>query len=120
VFLLLSAVIKVLLTIITFGNPVPGGVIVPSLVIGGLVGRAVGFALQVPFLPLLAAELYKAIQSADTTKNSCVCPKTQAATLIGQNLEKQAALQSKTLRVRTVVFNHRSGPPSRFSLSFSW
>jgi chloride channel 3/4/5 len=61
-FLLLSAVIKVLLTIITFGNPVPGGVIVPSLVIGGLVGRAVGFALQVPFLLLLAAELYKATE----------------------------------------------------------
>ena len=46
-FLLLSAVIKILLTIITFGNPVPGGVFVPALVIGGLVGRAVGFALQV-------------------------------------------------------------------------
>ena len=45
-FLLLSAAIKTLLTIITFGNPCPGGVFVPALVIGGLMGRAVGFSLQ--------------------------------------------------------------------------
>ena len=45
-FLMLSAVIKILLTIVSFGNPVPGGIFVPSLVIGALIGRAVGFALQ--------------------------------------------------------------------------
>ena len=45
-FLLLSAAIKTLLTVITFGNPCPGGVFVPALVIGGLMGRAVGFSLQ--------------------------------------------------------------------------
>lgn len=44
--LLVSAAIKVALTIISFGQPCPGGVFVPSLCVGALLGRAVGFALQ--------------------------------------------------------------------------
>jgi chloride channel 3/4/5 len=46
IFLLLSAFIMTIFTIITFGNPCPGGVFVPTLCVGALIGRAVGFSMQ--------------------------------------------------------------------------
>jgi len=45
-FLILSAVILSLLTMVTFGNQAPGGIFVPALCIGALLGRAVGFSMQ--------------------------------------------------------------------------
>uniref|UniRef100_A0A7S4HA48 Chloride channel protein n=1 Tax=Guillardia theta TaxID=55529 RepID=A0A7S4HA48_GUITH len=69
-FLILSAIIKTLLTIITFGNPCPGGVFVPALVIGGLIGRAVGFSLQ-----LLENEIGDVgIFSPCRSSTSCITP----------------------------------------------
>jgi chloride channel 3/4/5 len=45
--LLLSAfLVKGLLTIITFGIKVPAGIYVPSMVVGGLMGRTVGHCVQ--------------------------------------------------------------------------
>jgi len=44
--LLLCASIKFVLTLFTFGLKVPGGIFVPSLTIGALYGRAVGFSVQ--------------------------------------------------------------------------
>lgn len=38
-FLLLSAAVMTFLAIITFGNPCPGGIFVPALCIGALIGR---------------------------------------------------------------------------------
>lgn len=45
-YLLVAFVIKSLLTIVTFGLKVPAGIYVPSMVVGGLMGRIVGHAVQ--------------------------------------------------------------------------
>ncbi|KOS48041.1 hypothetical protein ACN38_g955 [Penicillium nordicum] len=45
-YLLMAFVIKSFLTIITFGIKVPAGIYVPSMVVGGLMGRIVGHLIQ--------------------------------------------------------------------------
>lgn len=45
-YLLVAFVIKSLLTVVTFGIKVPAGIYVPSMVVGGLMGRIVGHAVQ--------------------------------------------------------------------------
>ncbi|KAJ5365366.1 Cystathionine beta-synthase core [Penicillium concentricum] len=45
-YLLVAFVIKSFLTIITFGIKVPAGIYVPSMVVGGLMGRIVGHLIQ--------------------------------------------------------------------------
>ena len=45
-YLLVAFVIKALLTIITFGIKVPAGIYVPSMVVGGLMGRIFGHITQ--------------------------------------------------------------------------
>ncbi|KAI7972552.1 hypothetical protein EIK77_009015 [Talaromyces pinophilus] len=45
-YLLVAFVIKSLLTTITFGIKVPAGIYVPSMVVGGLMGRIVGHLTQ--------------------------------------------------------------------------
>ena len=45
-YLCIAFVIKSILTVITFGIKVPGGIYVPSMVVGGLMGRIVGHLVQ--------------------------------------------------------------------------
>ncbi|KAK2740077.1 hypothetical protein FQN55_009026 [Onygenales sp. PD_40] len=45
-YLVIAFVIKSILTIITFGIKVPAGIYVPSMVVGGLMGRIVGHTAQ--------------------------------------------------------------------------
>lgn len=45
-YLLIAFIIKAFLTIITFGIKVPAGIYVPSMVVGGLMGRIVGHITQ--------------------------------------------------------------------------
>ncbi|OKP10882.1 H(+)/Cl(-) exchange transporter 3 [Penicillium subrubescens] len=45
-YLLVAFVIKSLLTVVTFGIKVPAGIYVPSMVVGGLMGRIVGHSVQ--------------------------------------------------------------------------
>ncbi|KAH0536809.1 hypothetical protein FGG08_006342 [Glutinoglossum americanum] len=45
-YLSVALVIKSLLTIVTFGIKVPAGIYVPSMVVGGLMGRIVGHTVQ--------------------------------------------------------------------------
>lgn len=45
-YLLIAFVIKSLLTVVTFGIKVPAGIYVPSMVVGGLMGRIVGHTVQ--------------------------------------------------------------------------
>jgi chloride channel 3/4/5 len=45
-YLLVAFVIKSFLTVVTFGIKVPAGIYVPSMVVGGLMGRIVGHAVQ--------------------------------------------------------------------------
>ena len=44
--LLVAFVIKSILTVVTFGIKVPAGIYVPSMVVGGLMGRIVGHTVQ--------------------------------------------------------------------------
>ena len=46
VYLLMAFVIKAVLTVVTFGIKVPAGIYVPSMVVGGLMGRIVGHSVQ--------------------------------------------------------------------------
>lgn len=45
-YLLVAFIIKSLLTVVTFGIKVPAGIYVPSMVVGGLMGRIVGHIVQ--------------------------------------------------------------------------
>lgn len=45
-YLLVAFVIKAFLTVVTFGIKVPAGIYVPSMVVGGLMGRIVGHCVQ--------------------------------------------------------------------------
>lgn len=45
-YLLVAFVIKAFLTVITFGIKVPAGIYVPSMVVGGLMGRIIGHLVQ--------------------------------------------------------------------------
>jgi chloride channel 3/4/5 len=45
-YLLVAFVIKSFLTVVTFGIKVPAGIYVPSMVVGGLMGRIVGHVVQ--------------------------------------------------------------------------
>lgn len=45
-YLLMAFVIKAALTVVTFGIKVPAGIYVPSMVVGGLMGRIVGHFVQ--------------------------------------------------------------------------
>lgn len=45
-YLFVAFVIKSLLTVVTFGIKVPAGIYVPSMVVGGLMGRIVGHVVQ--------------------------------------------------------------------------
>lgn len=45
-YLLIAFVIKSILTIVTFGIKLPAGIYVPSMVVGGLMGRSVGHMVQ--------------------------------------------------------------------------
>ena len=68
--LLICAVIKVPLTLWASTAPVPGGILIPSLVMGGLLGRASGLALQ-----LLQASLGDAGIFEDCRKSTeCITP----------------------------------------------
>eukprot|EP00842_Homolaphlyctis_polyrhiza_P005361 jgi/Hompol1/5826/HPOL_002376-RA len=44
--LLFTALVKILLTIMTFGVRVPAGIFIPSMAVGACVGRALGIAIQ--------------------------------------------------------------------------
>ncbi|KAJ3300244.1 hypothetical protein HK104_002806 [Borealophlyctis nickersoniae] len=44
--LLVAAIIKIFLTIFTFGTRIPAGIFIPSMAVGACVGRALGIAMQ--------------------------------------------------------------------------
>jgi chloride channel 3/4/5 len=77
-FLLISAGFMMLMTIITFGNPAPGGVFVPTLVTGALMGRAVGFAMQLLENEMGDVGIFETCVSAE----HCITPGWLASRLI--------------------------------------
>ncbi|OLN93900.1 H(+)/Cl(-) exchange transporter 5-like protein 1 [Colletotrichum chlorophyti] len=64
--------IKGFLTIITFGIKVPAGIYVPSMVVGGLMGRLVGHVVQ--YLVLLYPNFWLWGACASRDEGSCIQP----------------------------------------------
>lgn len=84
-YLCAAFVVKSLLTVITFGIKVPAGIYVPSMVVGGLLGRIVGHLVQ--YLTVAYPDL--AIFSscpADGGLESCVTPGVYALVAAGATM----------------------------------
>ena len=69
----IAFVIKSFLTTITFGIKVPAGIYVPSMVVGGFLGRIVGHALQYFILTHPDASIFKSCR-ADGGPENCITP----------------------------------------------
>ncbi|EXJ90763.1 chloride channel, other eukaryote [Capronia coronata CBS 617.96] len=75
-------VVKYILTIITFGLKVPAGIYVPSMVVGGLMGRMVGHFTQYLVLRYPASFLWSGCQASDNME-ACVTPGVYALVAAG-------------------------------------
>ncbi|KAL2417661.1 H(+)/Cl(-) exchange transporter 3 [Exophiala dermatitidis] len=75
-------VVKYILTIITFGLKVPAGIYVPSMVIGGLMGRMVGHLTQYLVLTYPGSFLWSECQASDDIE-ACVTPGVYALVAAG-------------------------------------
>ena len=71
--LFIAFIIKAILTTITFGIKVPAGIYVPSMVVGGLLGRIAGHIVQYLALNHADTGLFGEC-SPDSTPESCVVP----------------------------------------------
>jgi chloride channel 3/4/5 len=75
VFLLLATlVIKLVLSIVTFGIRVPGGVFLPALAIGAIFGRAIGLVMQYLTLEHHDHWFFSACPADFETHGRCVIP----------------------------------------------
>ncbi|OJJ50560.1 hypothetical protein ASPZODRAFT_148050 [Penicilliopsis zonata CBS 506.65] len=82
-YLLVAFVIKSLLTVITFGIKLPSGIYVPSMVAGGLMGRAVGHTVQYISLKYPSSFLFRSCSAAG---GSCVTPGVYAMIAAGATM----------------------------------
>jgi chloride channel 3/4/5 len=84
-YLLAAFVIKAFLTIITFGIKVPAGIYVPSMVVGGLMGRIVGHVTQYFVLHYPDFVLFQSCP-ADGGIEACVTPGVYALIAAGATM----------------------------------
>ncbi|KAF4314342.1 Chloride channel voltage gated [Botryosphaeria dothidea] len=84
-YLFVAFVIKALLTIITFGIKVPAGIYVPSMVVGGLMGRMVGHIVQYLALNYSSTGLFGTCHKDDNPE-SCVVPGVYAMVAAGATM----------------------------------
>ncbi|CAO3626403.1 unnamed protein product [Cunninghamella blakesleeana] len=74
-FLLMTAlIIKMALTVVTFGCAVPGGIFLPGLIIGAATGRIIGLIMQ--YLTLTYPHLWPFTACAEdlATRGECIIP----------------------------------------------
>ncbi|KAK5694997.1 hypothetical protein LTR17_024710 [Elasticomyces elasticus] len=84
-YLCCAFVIKAALTIVTFGIKVPAGIYVPSMVIGGLLGRIVGHTVQ--YLTLEYPSFATFVNCpVDGNPESCVVPGVYALVAAGATM----------------------------------
>ncbi|KAI9713664.1 MAG: hypothetical protein M1812_006636 [Candelaria pacifica] len=81
----IAFVIKSFLTTITFGIKVPAGIYVPSMVVGGLLGRIVGHTVQYLALTFPDAAMFASC-SAKGGPESCVVPGVYAMVAAGATM----------------------------------
>lgn len=84
-YLSVAFVIKSILTIVTFGIKVPAGIYVPSMVVGGLMGRIVGHTVQYLAVEYPSFFLFEACP-AYTGMESCVTPGVYALIAAGATM----------------------------------
>ncbi len=84
-YLLVAFVVKSILTVITFGIKVPAGIYVPSMVVGGLLGRIVGHTMQYLILKYPDAAIFKSCPN-DGRLESCVTPGVYALVAAGATM----------------------------------
>lgn len=84
--LTIAFVIKSILTIITFGIKVPAGIYIPSMVVGGLMGRIVGHATQYVTLTYPNFFLFGSSCAAVKGMESCVTPGVYAMVAAGATM----------------------------------
>ena len=84
-YLSVAFIIKSLLTTITFGIKVPAGIYVPSMVVGGLLGRIVGHTVQYLVLAYPEGALFGSCPK-DGGLESCVTPGVYALVAAGATM----------------------------------
>lgn len=84
-YLCIAFVIKSLLTTITFGIKVPAGIYVPSMVVGGLLGRIVGHLVQFLAFKYPNATIFSGCP-VDGGLESCVTPGVYALVAAGATM----------------------------------
>jgi chloride channel 3/4/5 len=84
-YLLVAFIIKAFLTIISFGIKVPAGIYVPSMVVGGLMGRIVGHITQYIVLRHPTFFLFQSCPSTGGTE-ACVTPGVYALIAAGATM----------------------------------
>ncbi|MCJ1277318.1 hypothetical protein MMC21_005130 [Puttea exsequens] len=84
-YLCVAFVIKALLTTITFGIKVPAGIYVPSMVVGGLMGRIVGHLVQYLVVMHPDHALFGSCPRGDSLE-SCVTPGVYALIAAGATM----------------------------------
>ncbi|KAF9893411.1 hypothetical protein FE257_011843 [Aspergillus nanangensis] len=85
-YLLIAFVIKSLLTVVTFGIKVPAGIYVPSMVVGGLMGRIVGHTAQYLVIKYPTFPLFGSSCPAVSGMESCVTPGVYAMVAAGATM----------------------------------
>ena len=83
--LLVAFLIKSFLTVVTFGIKVPAGIYIPSMVLGGLMGRIVGHVAQYYVTKYPTLLLYSSC-SATAGMESCVTPGVYAMVAAGATM----------------------------------
>ncbi|KAK5162478.1 hypothetical protein LTR04_003652, partial [Oleoguttula sp. CCFEE 6159] len=84
-YLCIAFVIKVILTVITFGIKVPAGIYVPFMVVGGLLGRIVGHMVQYMALKYAGSGIFSNCP-ADGNPEACVVPGVYALVAAGATM----------------------------------
>ncbi|KAM0716269.1 hypothetical protein Q7P37_007714 [Cladosporium fusiforme] len=84
-YLCWAFVVKALLTTVTFGIKVPAGIYVPSMVVGGLLGRIVGHSVQWLTITYPDFGLFASCP-ADGNPESCVVPGVYALVAAGATM----------------------------------
>ncbi|KAG0767994.1 hypothetical protein G6F57_003515 [Rhizopus arrhizus] len=69
-----TLVIKMALTVITFGCPVPGGIFLPSLIIGAVTGRIIGLIMQYMTVSYPSAWPFTACAEDFASRGECIIP----------------------------------------------
>ena len=84
-YLCIAFVVKAVLTTVTFGLKIPAGIYVPSMVVGGLLGRIVGHFIQWLTLKYPDFGLFASCP-ADGNPESCVIPGVYALVAAGATM----------------------------------